>query len=429
MTALELPDGFEFCTGKTEQDLEDLLEFNSKVHQDSPEELRRVVENLPGFGLSMNYFIRDVDNGMIVSAMNAIPSTWAYEGVPLRILELGWVGTLKEHRGRGLVRALYSHFDSLLEKGKYDVSVIQGIPHYYRQFGYEFILPLGRRVALSPHSIPKIDEGAEPSFMKMSVRGAVESDLDEMIRLYDNHNERLLVYSIRSRELWKLQERIKKEFESDFTTMVVEEGGRIDGYFRYGLRKGAKDEYEERVLHVNESSVSSYDGVMRVLHFLRQEALQSQACRIELVGPYQNSLCRISQDLGGKTLLWWKFQVRIPDIVRLLRKVSPVLERRLKGTMFHGLTYDLTLNTHRNCYLLRFKKGRISEVQDMGMQETGEKREFRAPPHDLAKLILGDSSIDELNLANIDFLVDGRIRSLVQTLFPKRESCIAYYMC
>jgi predicted acetyltransferase len=429
MTSLELPDGFEFCTAKTEQDLDDIIEFNSKVHEDDPEELRRVIENLPGFGLEMNYFIRDTDKGMIVSAMNAIPSTWAYEGVPLRNLELGWVGTLKEYRKRGLVRALYSHFYSLLEDGKYDISVIQGIPHYYRQFGYEFILPLGRRVTLSPHLVPKISEGTEPSFMKMSVREAVESDLDEMIRLYDNHNQRLLVYSKRSRELWELQERIKREFENDFTTMVVEEEGRIDGYFRYGLRKGAKDEYQERVLYVNESSVSSYDGVMRVLHYLRQETLQSQACRIELVGPDQNSLCKMAQDLGGKSLMWWKFQIRIPNIVRLLRKISPVLERRLKGTMFHGLTYDLLLNTHRNCYLLRFKKGKISEVQDLGMQETGEKREFRAPPHDLVKLILGDSSIDELNRADIDFLVDGRIRSLVQTLFPKRVSYIAYYMC
>jgi hypothetical protein len=265
--------------------------------------------------------------------------------------------------------------------------------------------------------------------MKMVVREAVESDLDDMIRLYDTHNERLLVYSMRSRELWKLQERIKREFENDFTTMVVEEEGRVGGYFRYGLRKGAKDEYQERVLHVNESSVSSYDGTMRVLHYLRQEALQSQACRIELSGPDQNSLCRVAQDLGGNALMWWKFQIRIPDIVRLLRKISPVFEKRLKGTMFHGLTYDLLLNTHRNCYSLRFKKGRITKVQDLGMQETGEKREFRAPPHDLVKLILGDSSIDELNRANVDFIVDGRIHSLVQTLFPKRESSIAYYMC
>ncbi|MFW9944693.1 MAG: GNAT family N-acetyltransferase, partial [Candidatus Sifarchaeia archaeon] len=218
---MELPDGFEFCTAKAEQDLEDIIEFNSKVHEDDPEELRRVIENLPGFGLDMNYFIRDLDNGMIVSAMNAIPSTWAYDRVPLRNLELGWVGTLKEYRKRGLVRALYSHFDSLLEDGEYDISVIQGIPHYYRQFGYEFILPLGRRVALSPHLIPKSDEGAEPSFMRMSVREAGESDLDEMIRLYDDHNERLLVYSMRSRELWELQERIKREFDHDFTSMVI----------------------------------------------------------------------------------------------------------------------------------------------------------------------------------------------------------------
>ncbi|MHA2379075.1 MAG: GNAT family N-acetyltransferase [Candidatus Thorarchaeota archaeon] len=426
---MDLPEGFEFLTAETEQDLEDILDFNSKVHEDDPQELRRVIENLPGFGLEMNYFIRDVDTGMIVSAMNAIPSTWAYEGIPLRNLELGWVGTLKEYRKRGFVRALYSHFDSLLKSGNHDISVIQGIPHYYRQFGYEFILPLGRRVTLSPHLIPEIKKGTEPSFMKMSVREAVDADLDEIVRLFDDHNKRLLVYSMRSRELWEVQERTKKEYENDFATMVIEENGRINGYFRYGLRKGIKDEHQERVLHVNESSVSSYDGVMRALHFLRQETLHSGACRIELVGPDHNNLCRVSQDLGGKVLRWWKQQIRIPDMVRFLTKIIPVLETRLKGTMFHGLTHNIALNTHRNCYVLRFKEGKIAKVEDLGIQSVGEKNEFRAPSHDLVKLILGDSNIDELNRANIDFLVEGRIRSLVETLFPKRESCIYYYMC
>ena len=63
------------------------------------------------------------------------------------------------------------------------------------------------------------------------------------------------------------------------------------------------------------------------------------------------------------------------------------------------------------------------------MQEVDENRPFRAPPNDLVRLVLGEYSIDEISYNNIDFIVSSGLKSLIRTLFPKRESCIYYYMC
>ncbi|MFW9814098.1 MAG: hypothetical protein ACFFF9_16665, partial [Candidatus Thorarchaeota archaeon] len=182
-------------------------------------------------------------------------------------------------------------------------------------------------------------------------------------------------------------------------------------------------------MRVIESSIRTFDGVMRALQFVKAEALQNNFHRVGFVGPPSNNLRKIAHDLGGQVLGQWKHQLRVPNILRLLQKIAPVLEKRLVGSMFEGLTHDLTINTFRNCYLLKFVSGKIESIVDIGMQEVDEHRGFRAPPSDLIRLIFGVYDIDELKYNNIDFIVNRDLKSLVATLFPKGESNIYYYMC
>ncbi|MHA1576969.1 MAG: GNAT family N-acetyltransferase, partial [Candidatus Thorarchaeota archaeon] len=161
---LDLPDGFEFGIVETDEELEELIEFNSTVHEPTDGEyLKRLIEYLPRFGREMNFYIRDSENGHIVSSINAIPSVWEYDGIALNNLELGFVGTLKEYREKGLLRILYSYFDRLLKN--YDISTIQGIPYLYRTFGYDFIIPLGRKFFLAVDHIPSFNKESPPDFM------------------------------------------------------------------------------------------------------------------------------------------------------------------------------------------------------------------------------------------------------------------------
>ena len=170
-------------------------------------------------------------------------------------------------------------------------------------------------------------------------------------------------------------------------------------------------------------------GDTLALQLVKTEALQNNFDRVGFVGSPSNNLRRIAHDLGGQVLGEWKHQLRVPSILRLLQRITPVLEKRLVGSMFEGLTRDLTINTFRNCYLLKFVSGKIESIVDIGMQEVDEHRGFRAPPSDLIRLILGVYDIDELKYNNIDFIVNRDLKSLVATLFPKGESNIYYYMC
>ncbi|MHA2042436.1 MAG: hypothetical protein ACW975_11290 [Candidatus Thorarchaeota archaeon] len=125
----------------------------------------------------------------------------------------------------------------------------------------------------------------------------------------------------------------------------------------------------------------------------------------------------------------WKHQLRIPDVIRFLKRIRPVLQKRLRNTMFEGLTQEVTINTYRHCYVLDFQDGKIQQIKDLGIHQDGKNLSFRAPPNDFVRLLLGQYSIDELSQQNIDFLVTGPVKSLIATLFPKQESFIGYYHC
>jgi len=424
---MELPGGFEFGVVKSKADIEELIKFNAVVHgDDDPEELRRQIDNLPNFDRELNFYIRDLDKGIIVSTASAIPSVWMYENIPLSNLELGWVGTLKEYRRKGLARALYTYFEEILQRGEYHISTIMGIPYYYRQFGYDFILPLGRKVQLRIDQIPVPKNEARKSIV---FREANQDDIPNLMRLYDEHNKTMLIHAARTKGLWELQERFHREFEQEFKTIVLERDDKVVGYFRLCVRGEKKQAPRGLWLSVMESSITTFDDVLQTLQYLRGRAAEENTCRIDLMGPAVNNLCRVAQNLGGNVDIGWKYQIRIPDMTRFLEQIRPTIESRLIGTMFEGMTRELAINTYEHCYVLSFVNGKIAPVKGIGMQEVGEYSDFRAPPNDLARLTLGDYNTDELRSQNIDFIMSKELKPLVETLFPKKNSFIAYYYC
>ncbi len=428
---LNLPDGFEFGIVQTDDELEELLSFNATMHEPTDAELlKRLIENLPNFSREMNYYIRDTDKGIIVATINSIPSIWEYDGIPLRNLELGFVGTLTEYRRKGLQWALHAYFNHVLINGKYDISTIQGIPYFYRDnFGYDFILPLYQTMTIRVDQIPSANPEKEPIKDEILIRPAEESDRGQIIKLYDELKERLLVAAHRADDLWDVQERLRTEDQWKWETMVLEYNGKIDGYFRMIVKGNLSEASHNARLTILESSIRSYDSVMTTLRYLRTQASNKGLTLVVVPDTPVSNLCRITRDLGGVATPGWKHMVRIPDITHFLNKIRPVLEHRLHGTMFEGLTQELALNTYRNCYLLNFVQGNLDTITDIGMQNTDARSEIRMPPDDFVRLLLGAYTIDQLKETNIDFIVSGTQKALLTSLFPKKESYIFPYHC
>ncbi len=425
-----MADGFEFGTIETDEELEELLKFNSLIHEPSAGDLlKRLIDTLPGFQRNMNYVIRDSVTGEIVACMNAIPSTWAYEDILLQNLELGFVGTSESYRNKGLISSLYSYFDKTLLDGEYDLSVIQGIPYFYRKYGYDFILPLIRNISLPVRNIPDTKPEASPSLADITIRPAEEDDIVSMMELLQEENQKLMITSVRDEQLWKIQERLKMNESMPVETMVLEREGNVDGYFRISAKEKEVHEFRISTTVVDEASFRTYDTAVRAIYYFRDEAKKQNDHILELPGNVCSNLGILALDYGGTLSHGWKYQVRIPDICRLLNKIRPVLSRRLEGTMFEGLTREIVINTYRTCYKLTFQNGELKPIEDIGMQKTDRYMDIRLLPQGFVRLILGEFTIDELKNQNVDFIVRLGHRTLLQTLFPKKESYIHHYFC
>ena len=430
--SLSVPEGFELGFVKSDDEVDELIKFNTTIHNELiASYLERRLEQLPDFTRELNYYIRNLDTGEIVSSLSAVPNTWEYDGIPLRNLELDCVGTSEQFRKRGFIRLLYSKFQEELNRGEYHISSLQGIPEFFRQFGYDFIFPLPQfsHVALRVDQIPRIMADDTPSFMPLNIRDADIPDLDEIIRLFDELGARLLVRSGRSRGLWIIQEQFRKWRAFDFQTKIVEREGEIDGYFRYvthGDDSPMSQVWGTSSIDVIESSITSYDGVMRVLHYLKEIAIKDGIPLIFLPITSASNLSRICIDLGGTVDTAWKYQIRVHDMELLLRDIVPALERHLKGTMFSNLTRELTINTYHNCYSLVFEDGKLNLVRDLGIKPWGD---LSIRYHDLVRLIFGESDLLELRRMHADIMFSGDIKAFIDTLFPKGESHIHYCYC
>src|SRR5690606_30847863 len=131
--------------------------FNASVHADEGIEIYtrwKLGGTHPAATFSDALLVEDTRTGQIVSSLCLIPQTWTYEGIRLPVGEVSLVGTHSGYRKRGLIRAQMDEIDHMLRARGHLLSCIEGIPYFYKQFGYEFAVPLLSCARLELDQVP-----------------------------------------------------------------------------------------------------------------------------------------------------------------------------------------------------------------------------------------------------------------------------------
>lgn len=406
----ELDEGLILKSVGNKQDAERLATFNGLIHGKGVAAMSRILlfehpHTKPQHWL----FVEDKNTGQVVSSLALIPWVWRFEEVELEAGEMGIVGTLEAYRRRGLVQALAARFDELLREGDFDLSQIQGIPYFYRQFGYEYAIPLEADWRIEPYLIPDAPSG-------YTFRQATLSDLPALTRLYDKAAGDLSISAMRDEAVWRylLGPSLQTEMIAE-TWLVLDEKKEAAGYLRvpqYGFGQG---------LIVNEVSHLSSDASLAVLCHLKTLAAERNKPYIRLNVPEGSTLLQTARCRGARNTGTYAWQIRLPDVGRLLHKLAPVLERRIAASPFAGLTEKVCLNLYREAYDLRFEGGKLAAVESLGFKG---RSGIRLPPNLLAPLLSGYRSREELARAHHDVLVWSEWRHVVDVLFPKVPSFI-----
>jgi len=407
-----LADGLVLRTAADARDVERVAAFDGAIHGAGVTSMtRNLFVHHPNTHASDLIFCEDERSGEVVSSLCLIPWTWRYEGVEIPAGEMGIVGTLEPYRRRGLIRAQVDVFKRRLRERGCLLSQIQGIAYYYRQFGYEYTLPLEGGLRLEFRDVPT------PPERQFTFRLATGDDIPALMRLYDEAAAELSIHADRDEETWRylLTHTDGTEMEQDHW-IAQDAGGRIAGYLFVPRHHFGKE------LVASEVSRLGFEAALAALDHLKELAIEREKPGIRLNLPAGCTLMRLARSLGAHDLGTYAWQIHVPDYAALLRALAPVFERRIEQSPFAGLTRDVRLGLYRGTLVLRFVGGKLTRAIDGGV--TDDDAIIHLPPLQLTPLVLGYRTAEELRASYPDVSVASPWRLLVDTLFPKVPSFI-----
>jgi len=410
--AENLGDGLMLRTVRDEDDVERCIAFHTANISASE---GAITERLLRFHPEMTWedfqIVEDTASHEIASTTCLIPWSCRFENVTLRVAMLEMVVTGLSYRKRGLIRRQVERYHGMVAERGYDMSIIQGIPFYYRQFGYAYAVDHFVSDLLPSSRIPDEPGGVRPSF---SLRPAALDDVRELSRLYEQANSMLQVTDLRSPEFWQY---LLRHAPYPLHMLLGTRDCRPVGYL--GLTKMSA----KPGLRVNESGVCDYDSGIAALRLLKSQA---EGGDIQMAWPRNNLLLRIARGLGTIEGLPYQWLLRITDAAGLLRKLGPVFERRLERSAMAGWSGDLRLNFYREALRLRFEEGSLLAVDPIGFVDTSmgapDPGDLRIPPDAFLRLFLGYRDLDQLRDAWPDTAFRSELRPLLEVLFPRLEA-------
>ncbi len=406
-----LSSGLVLRCANNPEDVEKIAVFNESIFGPAVGVMTRsLFLHHPDIEFQDLLLVEDPVDGRVISSLCLIPYTIHLDGVQIPCGEMGIVGTDEAYRGQGLVRCLVKAFNQRLADRGCLLSNIEGIPYYYRQFGYEYALPLDMEIHLELRHIPNDNDPLH------SFRPAAEADLPRLKQAYDEAAKPYAIHSVRSLEIWKYQFHHTKGGETDGETILVETPtGDFCGYLR--LR------FAEAGLPLTVFETSNLDGraAQSAMTYLRRRAEEAGASAIRFGLPRDSRLTQLALSLGAKDHGNYAWQMMIPDPAALLRALGPVLERRLAEGGFAGLSETLSISLYRSRIDLVFEEGHLTAVTSEPL--TG-MLPFSFPPDAFIQLILGWRTWRELREIYPDAIVFREQRLLADVLFPKLNSFI-----
>ncbi len=410
-----MQDRYRFRRAESDRDAVKLRDLFTAVFY--PEQVGVLAEtmfhHLPGLQKKYWFIAEEKKSSHIVAAFALIPWTWQMGNVHLKVAEMGIVGTLPEHRGQGLMRVLNQEFDQTLAAEQFDLAVIQGIPGFYDQFGYQFAVPLENHINLPLHLIPN-----KPIDKSFSFRLASLDDIPFFMTADAAYRSAFDLAVARSAAHWHylLTDSPKTEFGSEFWIIENQKTNKKH-YFRIPA-----DGFGDGLIVSEVSENLDFDTFITIMTFCKQKAVALGKPYIRLNLHNDSTAGRMAISIGASKGEPYAWQIKIPDMAQTLTSIAPVLEKRIKESSFNNFSAVFRLDFFKRQLDLVWKQGKLINVQ----KAAGEcALTFTTNLNNLPALCLGHRSWRELRYIKPDiFPNNGQSALFFETLFPPCKSWI-----
>ena len=385
-----------------------ILELNVAVHgEEIKEYIKRIYKEHPKKKDILWFYIEENSTGQIISSITLLPLEWQFEGILLPVCEMGFVGTLKEYRGKGLIDKLNEFYERVMIERGYLLSCIRGIPYYYRRFGYEFVLSLDERFSLSPNQIPSME------LNHIDIRKAMRKDIDYIENQYNSNSNNFLISNSFDTESFYFKFMNDSYDDSKLSAYIIEENGIPEGYFLIGMS------FDKEVHTIITPQLSPPQMIKLLQHIIdypkKEQDLNLNVAEFSEFGKFILSI-------GGKLQSNYGWQIKLPDLKRFFESIKVVLENRIEKSKFNNLSKTVIISDYKQSIELIFNNGKIEAIKSKSGYPDVEKCDVRIPGATLLKLLLGDRTIDEINHIVKDARINPSSKNLIKILFPQVNS-------
>ncbi len=305
------------------------------------------------------------------------------------------------HEGRGLIRALMEWSERESRRRGHLIQPMVGIPYFYRQFGYAYAAPLTTWA-----DVRGLPESTGPSCTVRRALGADAADVQALIE----HAQRSAVVSMTPSPRcvgWIID-------RAGSDAWVVERNDEIVGFGRsLPVAEG----------HAVGDLVGGDEAVLELCRHLGESGLRVQRRPGATDGNVPAWLRPIRDPHAGWLL------ARVPDVVALLERLRPELQRRLDAGSVDTLPERLVISSYRSHVVAEITDRRLGPFMSGGtMQAPVSAGGAGIPPDAWAPLVLGPFGATGLEERHPDVLL-GNARQLMAVLFPPVTSdFMTFYM-
>jgi hypothetical protein len=418
----------------TPADTDALVAFHAEIHRDNDEAepapfIAAWVRDLmsgrhPTFAPG-DFTIVETATGEIVSSLCLISQTWSFGGIPLGVGRTELVGTRQDVRRRGLVRRQMDVVHAWSAARGELLQGITGIPHFYRQFGYEMALDLGGGRAGDRSHVPALGPDEREPFL---LRPAIGAAADLIESLDKEGRRRWLVTAVRDAAHWRYEIEGAADPRYGATLAVItDHAGQAVGFLAH---YGELDDRRLAIIACELTPGLSWLAVMPSL-------LRGLSARGEEIAEAHGSgpLRELHFSLGGDHPVYhvlpdklarasrpYAWFLRVPDLPAFLRHVAPVLEARLAESVASGHSGELLLNFFTSGLRLELTNGRLTTIEPWAPSDH-ESGGASFPGQSVLQLVFGYRSLGELEHAFADCRATSNdTRVLLEILFPRLPS-------
>ena len=413
-----------------ERDLDALYAMHTEIFEEgAAAAARAVIDGYARVG-SRELFVvaEDTATGQLVSSLGLLQKTLTYESIPFTVGIPEWVLTRPDYRRRGLIRAMMEIVHQWSEARGDLVQLIDGIPNYYRQFGYDMAMDNGAaRVGFKAY-VPKLKEGETEAY---TFRPATLEDAAFIAEVATYGKHRYAVANTTDADFWVgliQHSQIASAYRRVIQIIQTAEGEPV-GFIQHSSQ--LRGDHQLSVTRLELMPGVSWLAVsLPVLRYVAATGEEYGKRDGKEFGTYnfwlgtEHPIYEVLHDKLPRIFPIYAWYVRIPDLVGFIRHIAPALEGRLAQSLLPGHTGAIRLSFYRSGIRLAFEAGKLVTVEPyMPMPDEGNGGDAFFPDLTFYQLLLGRHDIDEMMALYPDCRVevDGP-HALLRALFPRHVS-------